>query len=84
MNQDSKLRMNPGYVIEDPSTNQDYGVFVNDLNDNYLVFRLDNNTLPVFSKIRKRPNLQSKSHINHTSNKKLKDLFSKIITFNFE
>ena len=70
MNKDNKLNIKPGYVIEDPLTKQDYGVFVSDLNDNYIVFRLDNNTLPVFSKIKKKPSLQHKTHINDNSNKK--------------
>ena len=73
LNHQSKLNLKPGYVIEDVTNNNNYGVLVNDLKDDYLVFRLDNDTLPVFSKLKKKEQLRQKSHINHPTNKKLKE-----------
>ena len=51
--------MNPGSIIINTSTNKLYGVLVSILpNNKIIVFRLDRNTHPIFSKLTIIPMLQ--------------------------
>ena len=73
-----KTNLTPGSMLINTSNNQDYGVVV----DHYspkkiIVFRLDKNTYPVFSKTDILPNLQKVGNINEYKNSKLKSALLK-------
>ena len=69
---------NPGSMLYDSNNNQDYGVMVDQITPNkVIVFRLDKNTYPVFSKLSLNPYIQKHGNINEYKNSKLKSALLK-------
>jgi hypothetical protein len=66
--------MNIGNIIYDYNNNTELGVIVYPLNDRYILFKLENNTHPIFSRlpITDENNITIKGNINETSNQNLK------------
>ena len=68
-----KSHLNPGSMLVNNKTNQDYGVMVEQVSPNKIVvFRLDKNTYPVFSRLDLNPYIQKVGNINEFKNTKLK------------
>ena len=60
-------------MLVNNKTNQDYGVMVEQVSPNKIVvFRLDKNTYPVFSRLDLNPYIQKVGNINEFKNTKLK------------
>lgn len=72
--------LKPGNIIINAINNSNYGVIVNQKKNKLIVFRLENNTYPVFSKIDINPNLKKNGHINEYQNEILKLAFLKYIS----
>ena len=74
-----QLPFNIGNILKNLTTDENYGVYVgkrpND--DKLIVFRLDKNTHPVFSKIAPHPQLQKAGHINEFTYAPLKSALLK-------
>lgn len=74
--------LTPGSTIINSNNNQDYGVIVNNLNDKLVIFRLEKNTYPVFSKINNHPYIRKTGNINEYKHEILKQALLKYISNN--
>jgi len=74
--------LTPGSTIINSNNNQDYGVIVNNLKDKLVIFRLDKNTYPVFSKINNHSYIRKTGNINEFKNDILKQALLKYISNN--
>tara|TARA_B100000575_G_scaffold143994_2_gene114979 strand:+ start:1548 stop:8054 length:6507 start_codon:yes stop_codon:yes gene_type:complete len=72
----------PGHILINSNTQQTYGVLVKNLPSKKIVFRLDKNTFPVFSKIDNHPYIQKIGNINESSNSDLKSALLKYYSTN--
>ena len=69
---------NPGSILINTSTNKLYGVLVSVLpNNKIIVFRLDKNTHPIFSKFAIHPNIAKVGIINEYQYSNLKSALLK-------
>jgi hypothetical protein len=66
--------MNIGSIIYDYSNNKELGVVVYPLNDRYILFKLENNTHPIFSRLplNEANTITATGNINETNNQNLK------------
>ena len=70
--------LNPGSMLVDSNNNDDYGVMVDKISPTkVIVFRLDKNTYPVFSKLTLNPHIVKYGNINEFKNTKLKSALLK-------
>lgn len=76
------MNITPGSMIMNSANNQNYGVVVNNLGDRVVVFRLEKDTYPVFSKIKNHPYIRKTGTINENKNELLKSALLKYISNN--
>ena len=75
----TQLPFNIGNILKNLTTGENYGVYVGQKpnDEKLIVFRLDKNTHPVFSKIAPHPQLQKAGHINEFTFSPLKSALLK-------
>lgn len=76
------MNITPGSMIMNSANNQNYGTVVNNLGDRIVVFRLEKDTYPVFSKIKNHPYIRKTGTINEHKNELLKSALLKYISSN--
>ena len=69
-------------MIMNSANNQNYGTVVNNLGDRIVVFRLEKDTYPVFSKIKNHPYIRKTGTLNEHKNEILKSALLKYISSN--
>jgi hypothetical protein len=78
--QQNKSQLTPGSMIMNSANNKNYGVVVNNVRDKIIVFRLENDTYPVFSELKNNPYIRKSGTINEYKNEILKQALLKYIS----
>ena len=72
-NNNNNFNYCPGSMIQNSNTQEKYGSLIRKIGDKLFFFRLENDTIPVFSKMDLIPCLEKNGHINQECNSKLKN-----------
>lgn len=81
-NQNPIQELTPGSIIVNSANNKNYGTIVENKNNKIIVFRLEKDTYPVFSKIDYHPYIKKTGNINEFKNELLKSALLKYISTN--